>query len=60
MDLEADIQRRAEGEPARRAMRQAIGFRLRGELDPLLAEPVPSEWLALLRSAESGARSRPS
>ena len=46
-----DDRLRAEAEPARRAIRQAIGRRLRGELDRVLAEPVPAEWVTLLQQA---------
>ena len=52
VDRYEDIQRRAEAEPARRAIRHAIGRRLRSELDQMLVEPVPAEWLALLQMAD--------
>ena len=42
----------AELEPARRATRQAIGRRLRSQLERLVSEPVPGDWLALLKGAD--------
>jgi hypothetical protein len=43
-----DVNASARVDRAGRLFREAVGARLRGQLEPLVEEPVPAAWLAML------------